>query len=93
MANSAYNDPAYQRNRREILQGEPMCYLCGRAGADTADHIIPIFQGGTNDIENLRPAHRACNSAKGSRDQAKANQQKNGRKKPKSDNTRPNTFF
>lgn len=31
----------------------------------TVDHIIPITNGGTSDIENLAPAHRRCNLVKG----------------------------
>lgn len=43
------------------------CHLCGLDGADTADHLIPRSEGGTDDLENLRPAHQACNSARGAR--------------------------
>ncbi|WP_442884843.1 HNH endonuclease [Arthrobacter sp. Soc17.1.1.1] len=27
----------------------------------TADHIIPVSDGGTDDVDNLRAAHRWCN--------------------------------
>jgi 5-methylcytosine-specific restriction endonuclease McrA len=53
------------------------CYLCTRPitiaadvahpGALTLDHVVPIAQGGRDTIENLRPAHRACNEDKGER--------------------------
>jgi len=33
------------------------CWLCGRDGADTIDHLVMISQGGDNSLENLRPAH------------------------------------
>lgn len=33
----------------------------------TVDHIIPITNGGTSDMENLAPAHRRCNLVKGTR--------------------------
>lgn len=33
------------------------CWLCGQDGADTIDHLIMVSQGGSNTIENLRPAH------------------------------------
>lgn len=42
-----------------------VCHLCGRPGATTIDHIIPRALGGTDDLDNLRPAHHRCNSARG----------------------------
>lgn len=42
-----------------------ICHLCALPGATTADHIIPRSQGGRNVLENLEPAHRGCNSARG----------------------------
>ncbi|MCP2281076.1 HNH endonuclease [Nocardia amikacinitolerans] len=42
-----------------------LCHLCGRPGANTADHLIPHSQGGPDSLENLRPAHKSCNSARG----------------------------
>lgn len=43
------------------------CHLCGGAGATTTDHITPLAKGGTNSLDNQRPAHHACNSARGAR--------------------------
>lgn len=40
------------------------CHLCGSPGADTVDHIVPRSRGGTHELDNLRPAHLACNSAR-----------------------------
>lgn len=31
----------------------------------TIDHIVPKAQGGTDNIENLRPLCRACNNKRG----------------------------
>jgi 5-methylcytosine-specific restriction endonuclease McrA len=43
-----------------------VCWLCDRAGATTADHIIPRTLGGSDDVEtNLRPAHKLCNQLRG----------------------------
>lgn len=44
-----------------------VCYLCGEKvdrGDCEVEHIIPLKHGGTNDWENLRPAHWYCNQAK-----------------------------
>lgn len=40
------------------------CHLCGQPGADTADHLVPRVAGGPNTLDNLAPAHQACNSAR-----------------------------
>lgn len=29
------------------------------------DHVLPVSRGGTDTIENLRPAHYGCNAARG----------------------------
>lgn len=42
-----------------------VCHICGRPGADSADHLIPRSQGGPDTLANLRPAHRSCNSRRG----------------------------
>lgn len=40
------------------------CHLCGKPGANSADHIIPRSKGGNDTLENLRPAHQQCNAAR-----------------------------
>lgn len=42
------------------------CQLCGGPNADTWEHMTPLSRGGSAGIENLIPAHKGCNSAKGS---------------------------
>ena len=42
-----------------------VCHICGADGANSADHVVPRSRGGADTIENLRPAHRACNLARG----------------------------
>lgn len=31
----------------------------------TLDHVVPLSEGGRHAADNLRPAHRVCNSLKG----------------------------
>ena len=40
------------------------CAECNKEGLMTKDHIIPISKNGTDDIENLQPLCRSCNSKK-----------------------------
>lgn len=40
------------------------CAYCGKIGEMTRDHIVPLSKGGSNDIKNLIPACRSCNSSK-----------------------------
>jgi 5-methylcytosine-specific restriction endonuclease McrA len=43
-----------------------VCWLCGLSIATdlTFDHVIPLSRGGAHSSDNLRPAHRSCNSRK-----------------------------
>lgn len=44
-----------------------VCLACGVPRPLTRDHIVPVSLGGTNDISNIQPLCRPCNSAKGNR--------------------------
>ena len=42
------------------------CVRCGREGMRLVrDHIVPIFLGGSDGIENIQPLCDACNCSKG----------------------------
>jgi 5-methylcytosine-specific restriction endonuclease McrA len=45
------------------------CAYCGKSGT-TIDHVIPISKGGRDEIGNVLPACRRCNSSKGNKDLA-----------------------
>lgn len=41
------------------------CVRCGKQKRLTADHIRPLFLGGSDGIENIQPLCKVCNSIKG----------------------------
>lgn len=41
-----------------------VCYYCGASKPLTVDHAVPLSRGGTDDISNVLPACRSCNSRK-----------------------------
>lgn len=47
-----------------------LCYLCGKEVSvheASFEHVVPLCEGGSHTPENVRLAHRLCNSRKGSR--------------------------
>lgn len=50
-------------------EGELFCFLCGQQITNmkdcNADHWVPKALGGKTTEENLKPAHKSCNSLKG----------------------------
>jgi uncharacterized protein YdaU (DUF1376 family) len=51
----------------EMLTAYGRCLKCqSSAGEIVKDHVIPIYQGGSDAIVNIQPMCRKCNSAKGS---------------------------
>lgn len=53
---------------RLIAAFDCRCVMCGASmhGSEVQkDHIVPIYQGGSDGIENLQPLCRPCNTSKG----------------------------
>lgn len=73
-----YSSPLYRSNRnilkRRYMANDLPCAYCGlpidfsapptSPLSFTVDHIIPVNSGGSDVMENLVGAHRACNLAK-----------------------------
>lgn len=43
------------------------CLCCGGTEEIALDHVMPLALGGSNDVDNLQPLCRSCNSKKGAR--------------------------
>jgi 5-methylcytosine-specific restriction endonuclease McrA len=46
--------------------GDTCCH-CSGPGARSVEHVQPRSHGGTDDLDNLRPAHLSCNLERGTR--------------------------
>jgi 5-methylcytosine-specific restriction protein A len=53
--------PEWRIIRKKILRAEPNCRNCGQPATEV-DHIKPLKEGGTHDLENLRPLCKSCHS-------------------------------
>lgn len=65
------------RFRAIIRRAKPACHICG-APIDyllpysepmsfVIDHVVPLQKGGADSIDNIKAAHRECNSKKRAR--------------------------
>lgn len=65
---------AGQRDRRQVLDEEPLCRLClakGKTAASSVvDHIIPLSEGGTDDRINKQGLCAPCHDAKSAAERA-----------------------
>ena len=60
------NGGQHTKEEWECLKEEHnwICVNCFKSGEITKDHIIPVSKGGTDDIKNIQPLCRSCNSRK-----------------------------
>ncbi|WP_227979968.1 HNH endonuclease [Nocardia spumae] len=69
----ATSHSGWRRLREQILERDNYtCYLCGRPGADTVDHIVSVARGGSDIPSNLGAVHDRvaphCHRAKTNRE-------------------------
>ena len=57
MAGRQHTRAIRARNAKVVRDGAGICHLCGHAGADAADHVVPLARGGSDTRDNLKPAH------------------------------------
>lgn len=54
-----------RRNRLVMRKFYGVCHVCGEPNADQVDHVIPLAEGGPDELDNLRPIHaKPCHADK-----------------------------
>lgn len=68
---SFYTDRLEAVSRDEIAERDNhLCHICGEwvsAHDMTLDHVKPLARGGAHTKDNIKLAHKVCNSRKGAR--------------------------
>jgi 5-methylcytosine-specific restriction endonuclease McrA len=39
------------------MRDEGQCHVCGEYGANEADHVVPLSEGGEDHIDNMKAIH------------------------------------
>lgn len=78
--------PAWKRLRkRAIRELGNQCAKCGADGDDVRlelDHIIPVAEGGQDDLDNAQLLCPPCHKPKTQQEAARGRARKSGRRKP-----------
>jgi 5-methylcytosine-specific restriction enzyme A len=78
----AYRDPEYARNRRLAYRRDGgRCVRCATPVGDgqwVCDHILPLSDGGTNDLPNLQTLCSDCNKTKTRADRRRRSDERMG---------------
>ena len=62
-----------KRSKRILARDQYICHVCGGFGADEADHVKPLGEGGPDTDENMAAIHREpCHREKTAEEAARA---------------------
>jgi hypothetical protein len=64
-ANSITSKPEIRQAVYELHGNKCLC--CGSQENICIDHVVPVYKGGKNEIENFQPLCKSCNSSKGTK--------------------------
>lgn len=60
-------------SRFVIARDEGRCHVCGDYGADETDHVVPLAEGGPDDVSNMKAIHsKPCHVEKTQREAQRA---------------------
>lgn len=58
----------WRKIRAHVIERDRgICWICGKGGATSVDHVVPRARGGSDALTNLRAAHVKCNASRGAR--------------------------
>ncbi|HET8581755.1 MAG TPA: HNH endonuclease signature motif containing protein [Jatrophihabitans sp.] len=77
--------PGWRRTvARIIARDRGVCYLCGKPGATSADHVKPVAEGGQHNDANLAAVHpHPCHAAKTEQERLRALRARARRRPPR----------
>jgi 5-methylcytosine-specific restriction endonuclease McrA len=56
-----------------------ICHVCKQPGSDRVDHVIPVAEGGADDVANKAPIHQVpCHVAKTAAEAERARRRNRG---------------
>lgn len=68
---SFYTEQLEDVSRDDIAERDGhLCHICGEwvsVHDATLDHVVPLIRGGAHTKDNIKLAHKVCNSRKGAR--------------------------
>jgi 5-methylcytosine-specific restriction endonuclease McrA len=64
-AKATHSEDEWQLLLQQLAYRCAMCGVFGNGVRLQKDHVVPIYQGGSDGIDNLQPLCQPCNTAKG----------------------------